>query len=1155
MAGESAGGPSSGQDLTGTERRTAELERENRELREKIAALEEEQQRRCCIFQNMPVMIDALDDEGTIVFWNRECERVTGYGADEIVGNPRAFELLYPETRSREAMFREFDRCGGDFRCWELPLICKDGRRRQVMWFNVSQEFPIAGWSTWAVGVDITERKKAEDELRGSKHYAEALLNTVPDAIAVVDMEGRIQQVNAELLRGAGLQREQVLGKRIADLGIVDTDTNRYFEREVFPALQAQGAVHNVEATVFRGDGSSFPALVSFSLLKDGSGRPIGIVSSGRDVTQIKEAQHNASEKEQMLRATFDAITESVFLVDREKVIRAANETAAKRLGCEVEDLIGQSPRKLSPDIISEGVRNARQAHFDEVLRTGKPLRLVDRRDGMVFDQTHYPVFDERGRVSHVVLVAIDITERLQAQREAREIERRYQDLVENVNDVIYATDLDGRFTSVNRACKSVLGAPREQVLGTPFCRWIPEPEQPALEAARDRTLQGETAVAEFMIRDPDGAPRYIEVSKAPLVVDGEIRGTQGVIRDITERRRAEQVLRQREQMLRGLFNAVTESVLLTDPRGRLLALNDTAARHIGQPAKDLLGAELGEIDPEGILGPILEERVRWVEQVARFGRALRVEGQQDGCVFDHNLYPVFGAGGQVRQVAIFSKDVTRQRQAERALRESEERYRSLVEGLGAMVATFEPEGKFTSVNQAVETILGFAPEEVVGKHFTDFLSDKSRAEVMSQAERIGQGQAVRGQAALVHRDGRLVDVEYGMSPALRDGRVVEVRGITWDMTQRKRLERLLRESEQRYRAVVENAGEVIAVVDENGVFQFMNNTAGRRLGGSPGDFIGKSMWDLFPSEIAERQVSYIREVITSGQGVNSVGMSMVQGEWRWYNTTIEPLCDSDGEVTAGLVIARDIHELKQAQEELENLRERMMRAEQLASLGTLSATLAHELTQPLTVIRLSIQNSLKDLEAGAGAARALEDLQDGLEEVSHATSIVERFRNFARRSSEKITGKIVLSRLVGRVVRLLGESARRSNVVLDVEGLEGLPSIDAREKDLEQLFFALLQNAIQAADAAGESHVRISGVRQGGHIELRLTDDCGGIRVEDRERIFEPFFTTKPAREGTGLGLCIVQRVVAQAGGDVRVESQWGRGTTFVVTLPIEST
>lgn len=1001
----------------------------------------------------------------------------------------------------------------------------------------------------------LRERIAALDEERKrSEEYAEALLDTVPDAIAVFDLEGRIQQVNAEFLAGCGLEKEQVLGKRITDLGAVDSNSSQQFEQEVFPALKAEGLVRNVETTAFRSDGSSFPVLVSFSLVKDGSGRPLGMVSSSRDITQIKEAQRNACEKEQMLRATFDAITESVFLIDRAGVVRAVNETGAKRLGCRVENLVGRSSRELCPEIVPDSVRQARLARFAEVLRTGKPVRLVDQRDGMFFDQTHYPIFDERGRVSHVVVFAVDITARLKAQREAKEIERRCQDLVENVNDVIYATDLAGRFTSINRASESLLGVRREQILGTHFRRWIPEREQPAFEAARDRALCGEKAVVEVMIHDKDGAPRHVEVSKAPLIVNGEIRGTRGVIRDITERRSAERAVREQEEMLRGLFNAVTESVLLTDSKGKLLALNATAARHIGQPAKGLVGAGLGDIDPDGVLRPILEGRRRWIEQVARSGRAMRVEDSQDGHVFDHNLYPVFGTGGQVRQVAIFSKNVTRQRQAERALRASEERYRSLVEGLGAMVATLEPGGKFTTVNQTVETMLGYTPEEVIGRDLTEFLSEESRAQVRSQAERVRKGQSVRGQAVFVHRDGQPVDVEYSLSPALREGRVVEIRGITWDTTERKRLERMLRESEQRYRAVVENAGDVIAVVDEQGVFRFMNSTAGRCFGGSAVDFIGKSMWDLFPTAIADRQVSHIRDVVASGQGRKTVGLSKVKDEFRWYSTTIEPLCDSEGKITAGLVIARDIHELKQAQVELETLRERMMRAEQLASLGTISATLAHELTQPLTVIRLSIQNSLKELETDAGGAMALDDLHDGLEAVSHATTIVERFRNFARRSSEKLTGKIALSYVVQRVVRLLEESARRSNVALGIQGLEDLPPIDAREKDLEQLFFALLQNAIQAADEADESHVTVAGVRRGDQIELRLTDDCGGILAENLERIFEPFFTTKPAGEGTGLGLCIVQRVLEQAGGNIRVESQWGQGATFVVTLPIES-
>jgi len=301
----------------------------------------------------------------------------------------------------------------------------------------------------------------------------------------------------------------------------------------------------------------------------------------------------------------------------------------------------------------------------------------------------------------------------------------------------------------------------------------------------------------------------------------------------------------------------------------------------------------------------------------------------------------------------------------------------------------------------------------------------------------------------------------------------------------------------------VESAGDAIAVVDELGIFRFMNTTAGRRLGGHPADFTGKSMWELFPKEVADKQMEHITEVIRTGKGTSSTTISNVQGEDRWYNTTVEPLRDAEGRVIAGLVIARDIHEFKQAGDELEAYRERMMRAEHLASLGTLSATLAHELTQPLTVILLSIQNCLKDLEGTACPKTVVEDLQECLEETSNATGIVQRFRTFARRSSEKASRKVDIHDMAQQVIRLLAESAHRRGVTLEINGLETLPPIDAREKDLEQLFFALAQNAIQAADGTRPARLCISGRQDGDRIELHFKDDCGGIALEHLDHIF----------------------------------------------------
>lgn len=365
--------------------------------------------------------------------------------------------------------------------------------------------------------------------------------------------------------------------------------------------------------------------------------------------------------------------------------------------------------------------------------------------------------------------------------------------------------------------------------------------------------------------------------------------------------------------------------------------------------------------------------------------------------------------------------------------------------------------------------------------------------------------------------------------------------------------ERIIQEREAMLRGAVEAAGEAIAIVGEQGVFLFLNRAAGRVLGGKPSDLTGKTMWDFFPRPIADRQMAVIRKVIHAASGTALLTKLCIRGESRWYGTTVEPLRDAEERVSAALVIARDVHELQVARQELETYRKKMTKAEHRASLGTLSATFAHELTQPLTVIRLSLQNAMKDIEGTCPSPTALADLAEGVEAVSNIAAIIERFRTFARKASDRAVSAVIFATTARRVMRLLEESARNAGIALEVEHLDDLPPIYANEKDLEQVFFSLAQNAIQAAGAPGNRYFRIAGTRRDGEVELRFEDNCGGIAPENLQRVFEPFFTTKRPGEGTGLGLCVVQRVVAQIGGRIRVESRFGRGAAFIVTLPIE--
>ena len=229
-----------------------------------------------------------------------------------------------------------------------------------------------------------------------------------------------------------------------------------------------------------------------------------------------------------------------------------------------------------------------------------------------------------------------------------------------------------------------------------------------------------------------------------------------------------------------------------------------------------------------------------------------------------------------------------------------------------------------------------------------------------------------------------------------------------------------------------------------------------------------------------------------------------------------------------------------------------MSRVEWLASMGTLSATMAHELTQLLTVIHLSLEDILDGLETTTlPLDSAIGDLKEVLFQLSHFTSIVQRFRNLARKDPEKIVNPIDLKLIAEKIVTVLSKSARQKKIQLQIRGLENLHTVLMNEREIEQLFFILVENAIQAADGKTDRELCISGTNKDRSIQLCFSDNCGGIAPEFLEGIFEPFFTTKPQNEGTGLGLYIVNNIVSRVNGDVHVISEYGEGTTFLVTLP----
>jgi len=550
--------------------------------------------------------------------------------------------------------------------------------------------------------------------------------------------------------------------------------------------------------------------------------------------------------------------------------------------------------------------------------------------------------------------------------------------------------------------------------------------------------------------------------------------------------------------------------------------------------------------------------------------------------------YPVSGEDGRICRVVGVAEDVTEHKRVEEEVRAGQVRLRAAIESLPFEFFVLDENGRHVMQNSVSRQNWG----DLIGKCPADLpLDEQPRTLWQDNRRRALAGEVVQGETVFEPHGVKGV-YQYVISP-IRDGdRVRGILGLSIDITarrraeealqeakdelehrvrertaeleasnahleaeidRRKQMERELRESEKKYRTLVESAGDAIATVSEDGVILFVNTTIARQFGVAPEAMIGKRMQDFFPESFAGVQVARIREVIDNGKGVNLTSPAQVGGQARWFNATFEPL-ELDG-ANAVLIIARDIDDLVQARKQLEEYREQMTRTDRLASLGTMSAMVAHELTQPLTVLRLSLQNALEALRTGSDASVVEEDLDGTIEEIVTIMEIIERFRGFARASSPGHQRDVDLSDIARHMVELTAEAAERAHVSVSLRGLDRLPRFSARPKDMEQLFFALLMNAIQAAAGRTERVVVVTGQARDQEVELRFEDNCGGIAAENVDRIFKPFFTTKADAGGTGLGLCVVKHILDRYNAEIEILNRLGEGVTFKVVLPLSST
>lgn len=379
---------------------------------------------------------------------------------------------------------------------------------------------------------------------------------------------------------------------------------------------------------------------------------------------------------------------------------------------------------------------------------------------------------------------------------------------------------------------------------------------------------------------------------------------------------------------------------------------------------------------------------------------------------------------------------------------------------------------------------------------------------------------------------------------------------ILVNVIKRYEAESKLIESEERFRTIFESTDDCIVVWDTDNNIIYANKSYISLVQKPRGEIIGQPASNSMKSEpyVYEEWLERVQNVIKAGKTmhIRDHGFSF-RGEY-WADSTISPLRDASGDIFGAAILYRNITDKEQIKNELNNYREKMIRAEQLASLGILSATVAHEINQPLTVIKLLLQQTKRAVKKSSDKDNLpIENVIESLKELDNASRIVNRFRVFARKMPRDTIQEVDMERTVEKIIASLQTSAKKAGLKITTLGFEKIPMVEANIGELEQIFFIMIQNAIQAVRPSKKSTLKILAEHNKENIKITFKDTCSGISQENLKKIFEPFFTTKPAKEGTGLGLSIVKQLLDSRGGEIKVSSEPGIGTCFDITFPVK--
>jgi len=1110
------------------------------------------------VVEASPSAILMVNDKGRITLVNAQTEKLFGCQRAELLDQP--IEVLVPERYRaahpgrRTGFFQTpSTRAMGAGR--DLYGLRKDGTEMPIE-IGLNPINTDEGAFVLASIIDITERKRAEERFR-------QVIEGAPNGMVMVGREGKIALVNLQIEKSFGYSRDELLGQPIEMLVPERFRGHHLGYRNGFmaePSTRSMGSGRDLYG--LRKDGSEFPVEIGLNPLETEQG-PM-VLGTIVDITERKQTEEARRATEARYRTLFENAPLGILISDTESYYLDANASMCRMLGYTRDELIGFH----ASDIVSE----SEVQHIEPALGTIKAKDdyhrewQFKRKDGSCFAAEVIATMMPDGNLLGMVR---DITERKQADEKLRKSQEQLAGVIDSAMDAIITVDQEQRIVLFNAAAERAFLFPAEDAIGQPLDRFIPE----RFRAGHNNHIDdfGKTHVtrrsmgtlgALYGLR-ADGEEFPLEASISQVESDGRRLYTV-ILRDITERKRAEEALKEHARILD------LAPVLIRDLKGRILFWNTGAEQMYGWKSEEALEKMTHQLFQTEFPRPLEEIRARLLARGHWEGELVHTRKDGERIVVASHWVLHRDENDKPKAILELNNDITERKQAEKALRESEERLHLAVRStkLGTWEVIVETGERLWSDQS--KAIFGFPPgADVNAENLSQLVhpDDRKRTDEALKRALQPEGDGELHTECRILIDGGKVErwIEWRGRVIFESGRAVRIIGTLLDITDRKQAQETLRESEERLRLGIQAAelgtwdyrfhtGEVF--FDERGARNFGLKT----LATTFDDAIGR----IFPDD---------RERVNTAadQALNGENDGMYEQEFRviWPDNSVHWLAaygrahfegeGQDRRAIRFIGINMDITERKQAEKEIHRLNEELEqrvadRTAQLQAvnkeLEAFSYSVSHDLRAPLRHIDGFSQALLEDYtdkldDAGKSYLR---EVRSASQEMAQ---LIDDVLELARVTRSEMRREVVnLSDLARTIAAELKKREPKRKVILNLK--EDLTT-RGDKRLLRIVLNNLLGNAWKFTAKRTEGQITLGREQKNGESTYFIRDNGAGFDMAYVGKLFGAFqrLHTAGEFEGTGIGLATVQRIVYRHGGRVWAEGAVNKGATFYFTLP----